>query len=51
MNYRGIAVEAHLNGEKYFVKPVFYIPQPFAVSINSLLHLQTICRRKSLQLF
>ena len=23
LNYRGIAVEAHLNGEKYFVKPDF----------------------------
>ncbi|EPE8642261.1 DUF5951 family protein [Escherichia coli] len=50
LNYRGIAVEAHLNGEKSFVKPHFKISQPFAVSINSLLHLQTICRRKSLQL-
>ncbi|HGU5659105.1 TPA: DUF5951 family protein [Escherichia coli] len=45
-----MAVEAHLNGEKSFVKPDFYIPQLFAVSINSLLHLQTICWRKSLQL-
>ncbi|ENT2324159.1 DUF5951 family protein [Escherichia albertii] len=42
LNYRGIAVEAHLSGEKTFVKSEFLIPRSFAASLISLLHLQTI---------
>ncbi|WP_373690715.1 DUF5951 family protein [Escherichia fergusonii] len=42
LNYRGIVVEAHLSGENSFVKPHFQLLCLIALSLNNLLHFQTI---------